>query len=43
MIQEGISVFQKIIVKIKKILHSPLESFLAAFFIVVSGQKLTIK
>ncbi|EHC98805.1 hypothetical protein LTSEWAN_5358 [Salmonella enterica subsp. enterica serovar Wandsworth str. A4-580] len=37
MIQEGISVFQKIIVKIKKILHSPLESFLAAFFIAVSG------
>ncbi|AJQ76055.1 hypothetical protein AW67_41490 [Salmonella enterica subsp. enterica serovar Montevideo str. USDA-ARS-USMARC-1903] len=43
MIQEGISVFQKIIVKIKKILHSPLESSLAAFFIAVSGQKLTIK
>ncbi|EBH8653422.1 hypothetical protein DYL80_09500 [Salmonella enterica subsp. enterica serovar Minnesota] len=42
MIQEGISVFQKIIVKIKKILHPPLESFLAAFFIAVSGQKLTI-
>ncbi|EHC79673.1 hypothetical protein LTSERUB_5697 [Salmonella enterica subsp. enterica serovar Rubislaw str. A4-653] len=43
MIQEGISVFQKIIVKIKKILHPPMESFLAAFFIAVSGQKLTIK